>query len=92
MQIFSNPVANNYKSHVDVNGVVTFWLISTSGSAIDSSIGGGRKPTYALSFYYMNISNCVRSILIYLIIYLPQNSLHKTTFHLLSFRSLTKNT
>jgi len=30
--MFPNPVANNYKSHV--NGVVTFWLISTS--VIDS--------------------------------------------------------
>jgi hypothetical protein len=30
LQIFPNLVANNYKSHVVVNGVVTFWLISTS--------------------------------------------------------------
>jgi hypothetical protein len=28
--IFLNPVANDYKSHVVVNGLVTFWLISTS--------------------------------------------------------------
>jgi hypothetical protein len=28
--MFPNPVANDYKSHVVVNGVVTFWLISTS--------------------------------------------------------------
>jgi hypothetical protein len=27
-----NLVANDYKSHVVVNGVVTFWLISTSAS------------------------------------------------------------
>ncbi len=30
MQIFSNLIANDYKSHVVVNRVVTFWLISTS--------------------------------------------------------------
>ncbi len=28
--IFPNLVANDYKSHVVVNGLVTFWLISTS--------------------------------------------------------------
>jgi hypothetical protein len=28
--IFSNLVTNDYKSHVVVNGLVTFWLISTS--------------------------------------------------------------
>ncbi len=28
--IFSNLVANDYKSHVVVNGLVTFWLISSS--------------------------------------------------------------
>ncbi len=28
--MFSNLVANDYKSHVVVNGLVTFWLISTS--------------------------------------------------------------
>ncbi len=28
--IFSNLVANDYKSHAVINGVVTFWLISTS--------------------------------------------------------------
>jgi hypothetical protein len=27
--IFPNIVANDYKSHVVVNGLVTFWLIST---------------------------------------------------------------
>ncbi len=32
--IFSNLVANDYKSHVVVNGVVTFWLISTSVGAL----------------------------------------------------------
>jgi len=31
--IFPNLVANDYKSHVIVNGLVTFWLISTSVSA-----------------------------------------------------------
>jgi hypothetical protein len=31
--MFPNPVANDYKSHVVVNGVVTFWLISTSEEA-----------------------------------------------------------
>ncbi len=30
--IFPNLVANDYKSHVVVNGLVTFWLISTSDS------------------------------------------------------------
>jgi hypothetical protein len=30
--MFPNPVANDYKSHVVVKGVVTFWLISTSGN------------------------------------------------------------
>jgi hypothetical protein len=30
LQIFSNLVANDYKSHVVVNWLVTFWLISTS--------------------------------------------------------------
>jgi hypothetical protein len=30
LQIFPNLVANDYKSHVVVNGMVTFWLISTS--------------------------------------------------------------
>ncbi len=28
--IFTNLVANDYKLHVVVNGLVTFWLISTS--------------------------------------------------------------
>jgi hypothetical protein len=28
--MFLNLIANDYKSHVVVNGVVTFWLISTS--------------------------------------------------------------
>jgi hypothetical protein len=32
--MFPNLVANNYKSHVVVNGVVTFWLIFTSGGTI----------------------------------------------------------
>ncbi len=32
MQIFPNLVTNDYKSHVVVNGVVTFWMISTSAS------------------------------------------------------------
>ncbi len=32
--MFPNPVANDYKLHVVVNGVVTFWLISTSESSI----------------------------------------------------------
>jgi len=30
LQIFPNLVANDYKSHVVVNGMVTFWLTSTS--------------------------------------------------------------
>ncbi len=30
MQIFPNLIANDYKSHVVVNGMVTFWLIFTS--------------------------------------------------------------
>jgi hypothetical protein len=30
LQIFPNLIANDYKSHVVVNGVVTFWLISSS--------------------------------------------------------------
>jgi len=30
--IFPNLVANDYKSHVVVSGLVTFWLISTSDS------------------------------------------------------------
>ncbi len=28
--IFPNLIANDYKSHLVVNGLVTFWLISTS--------------------------------------------------------------
>jgi len=36
--MFPNPVANDYKSHVVVNGVVTFWLISTSVSYIPLAI------------------------------------------------------
>jgi hypothetical protein len=31
LQIFPNLVANNYKLHVVVNGMVTFWLTSTNG-------------------------------------------------------------
>ncbi len=31
LQIFPNLVANDYKSHLVINGLVTFWLISTSG-------------------------------------------------------------
>jgi hypothetical protein len=30
LQIFPNLIANDYKLHVVVNGVVTFWLISIS--------------------------------------------------------------
>jgi len=30
--IFPNLVANDYKSHVVVNGLVTFWLISTGAA------------------------------------------------------------
>jgi hypothetical protein len=36
--IFPNLVANDYKSHVVVNGLVTFWLISTSVSSIQISM------------------------------------------------------
>jgi len=32
LQIFLNLVANDYKLHVVVNGMITFWLISTSVS------------------------------------------------------------
>jgi hypothetical protein len=32
--IFPNLVANDYKSHVVVNGLVTFWLISTSVNSL----------------------------------------------------------
>jgi hypothetical protein len=32
--IFPNLVANDYKLHVVVNGLVTFWLISTNGHAL----------------------------------------------------------
>ncbi len=28
--MFANLIANNYKLHVIINGMVTFWLISTS--------------------------------------------------------------
>jgi hypothetical protein len=35
--IFPNLVANDYKSHVVVNGLVTFWLISTSDEDEDSN-------------------------------------------------------
>ncbi len=35
--IFQNLVTNDYKSHVVINGLVTFWLISTSGSYISRS-------------------------------------------------------
>jgi len=31
--IFPNLVANEYKSHVVINGLVTFWLISTSDNS-----------------------------------------------------------
>ncbi len=34
--IFPNLIANDYKLHVVVNGLVTFWLISTS--VIDLSL------------------------------------------------------
>ncbi len=34
--IFPNIVANNYKLYVVVNGLVTFWLISTSGKDFNS--------------------------------------------------------
>jgi len=33
--MFPNPVTNDYKSHVVVNQVITFWLISTSEGACD---------------------------------------------------------
>ncbi len=33
--IFSNLVTNDYKSHVVINGLVTFWLISTSVCDLD---------------------------------------------------------
>ncbi len=37
MQVFPNLVANDYKSHVVVNGVVTFWLISISVMQFDAT-------------------------------------------------------
>jgi len=30
LQILPNLIANNYKSHVVINGMVTIWLISTT--------------------------------------------------------------
>ncbi len=36
--IFPNLVANGYKSHVVVNGLVTFWLISTGEKIIKEKI------------------------------------------------------
>jgi len=36
--IFSNLVTNDYKLHVVVNGLVTFWLISTSACHCHPSI------------------------------------------------------
>ncbi len=47
MQIFSNLVANDYKSHVIVNGMVTFWLISTSAKA-HSLLCSSAKITFLL--------------------------------------------
>jgi hypothetical protein len=32
--LFPNLVINDYKSHVVINGLVTFWLISTNVSEI----------------------------------------------------------
>jgi hypothetical protein len=48
VEIFPNIVANDYKSHVVVNGLVTFWLISTSGkdsnsNSLDRVIEGSRN-------------------------------------------------
>ncbi len=39
--IFPNLVVNDYKSHVVVNGLVTFWLISTNGSYFGNDRGKG---------------------------------------------------
>ncbi len=36
--IFPNLVVNDYKSHVVVNGLVIFWLISTSASCKEASL------------------------------------------------------
>jgi hypothetical protein len=49
LQIFSNLVANDYKSHVVANGVVRFWLSSTSASSLKKSMHtmlfkGGNEP------------------------------------------------
>jgi len=46
--IFPNLIANDYKSHVVVNGLVTFWLISTSdGIATKSRV---------LQFHHQKVS------------------------------------
>ncbi len=36
--IFPNLIINDYKSHVVINGLVTFWLISTSASCKEASL------------------------------------------------------
>jgi len=41
--MFPNLVANDYKSHVVVNGVVTFWLISTSDNILFDEIDTHKK-------------------------------------------------
>jgi hypothetical protein len=58
LQIFSNLVANDYKSHVVVNGVVTFWLISTSGASMVWLAKGIDSPLLAVLcvFYKLKVS------------------------------------
>jgi len=75
--MFPNLVANDYKSHVVVNGMVTFWLISTSANSytilLFSSNSNGNPSTDfsrlggTYSFTNLNSSNasCVATLSIY---------------------------
>jgi len=45
--IFPNLVANNYKSHVVINGLVTFWLISTN---VQTLVDLGKMRKSALEY------------------------------------------
>jgi len=53
LQIFSNPVANDYKSHVVVNGVVTFWLISTSEKRVITNFMGHDLAIIIMQIYFL---------------------------------------
>ncbi len=54
--IFPNLVANDYKSHVVINGLVTFWLISTNDGGWNLDVEGMSEAQTAYVFHFCDVA------------------------------------